>query len=709
MERNNFAALSADRPLTDPRDDRLGYAPFAKHLADSICNVSAPEGLVIAINGPWGSGKTTLLNFVVHYLQQKPQGDQPIIVHFNPWWFSGHEDLARRFFDQLQVVLSKRKVTEKQLQRLIADFAELFSEAPLPYASLGKAVAKFVGPKKKDVIELKKVIVDALKKQKRRILVIIDDIDRLTIDEIRDLFRVVKAIADFPNMIYLLAFNKEVVIKAIEQVQGSVGDAYLEKLVQVSFELPLPDKTSLRKLFFERLGIIFADTPSEFFDQTYWANVYLEGIEHFITTPRDIVRLTNALSVTYPAVKGEVNLVDFVALETLRLFCPMAYDIIRKNPEAFAGCADHRFKNIEELKAFHNFWLEHIQEKDREPIKLMLMRVFPKLQAVWNNVYYGSNWETTWRRQLRACSLKIFPVYFRLAIPESSLSNTEIKAILKLTGDVDAFGIKLVELAKQHCPDGTTKLREFLERFEDYTEKDVPQEHIHLVVRALFDVGDQLLCPEDEHMGMFDFGNALRIGRIIWQLLRRLEEPKRFEVLKEAMSNGRATTIIVREVTLLRQQHGKKGAGEAASGEEEYLISSGHLQELENIALEKIRDAARNNSLHQSPDLISILLRWRDWAGEEAKQWVYKFTSDDTGLITLLEKFLQKNFLWSPSDKVGKIFYKLDYQCLELFIEPDHIINRVKNLAQQKWLTELQKTAIDQFIMEYEVRKKKAN
>ena len=98
--------LQPDTPLTDPSKDRLGYAQFASHLADSICKMTPPDGLVIAIFGTWGSGKTTLLKFIEHYINQKPEVEQPIIVHFNPWWFSGHEDLAKRFFDQMQSILA---------------------------------------------------------------------------------------------------------------------------------------------------------------------------------------------------------------------------------------------------------------------------------------------------------------------------------------------------------------------------------------------------------------------------------------------------------------------------------------------------------------------------------------------------------------------------------------------------------------------------
>lgn len=708
MMPENPNVLSSDKPLTDPRDDRLGYATFAKHLAESICKMTPPEGLVIAIYGPWGAGKTTLLNFVIHYLQQKRQDERPVIVRFNPWWFSGHEDLTRRFFDQLQGVLSKWKIIGKQLKKRIADFAEIVSETPLPYASISKVGAKVFGAKQKDVAELKDSIVNTLKKQKRRILVIIDDVDRLTADEIRQLFRVIKAVADFPNVIYLLAFDREVAIKAAEQMQGLPGEAYLEKIVQVPFELPLPDKASLRRLLFERLAEILVDTPKDLFDQTYWGNVYWDGIDHFITTPRDIVRLANTISVTYPAVKGEVNPVDFIAIETIRLFCPRVYDIIRKNPDAVAGyisdATSFDRSALEDLTSFHNSWLDQVEKEHREPVKRLLVRIFPKLEAVWDRVHYSADMESKWRKQLRACSPDIFPTYFRLAIPEGGISSAEMKASLTLAGDAEAFGAKLLELANQKRPDGTTRVRAFLERLEDYTEKDIPSEHIRSVLQALFDVGDELLQPEDEPTTMFDFGNDIRIGRIIWRLLLRLDGPKRFDVLRKAISDGRAVATIVMEVATFGQQHGKYGSKQP-SPEEEKLITPEQLGELEKSAVEKVRDAAQQGILLRVPNLPYILYRWRDWAGEEeVKQWVLKVISEDKELIILLEKFLQKSFSQSLSDRVGRITYRLDPQWLEPFLEPSQIVYRVKRLAEYDGFTENQRTAMRVFLQEYELR-----
>ena len=84
-------SLSSDRPLGDPGEDRLGYAPFAERLAESLYRLAPREGFVMALYGPWGSGKSTVLGFVEYYLDKMPFDDRPVIVHFNPWWFSGHE------------------------------------------------------------------------------------------------------------------------------------------------------------------------------------------------------------------------------------------------------------------------------------------------------------------------------------------------------------------------------------------------------------------------------------------------------------------------------------------------------------------------------------------------------------------------------------------------------------------------------------------
>jgi len=447
-ESENIHDLFADNPLTDPKQDRLGYAPFARYLADSICKMNFPEGFVIAVNGSWGFGKSTLLNFLVHYLKQKPENEQLVIVPFNPWLLNGDEDITRRFINQLQISLSQLKAVPKGFRKRIADFVKAISEIPLPYAQASKAVVKLFDEKQKDTYELKEELEDTLEDQHPRIVVTIDDIDRLNTDDIMQLFRLLKAIPNFTNVVYVLAFNKDVVYKCIAETQGISGDIYLDKIIQTTFELPLPDIILLRRLLFEKLNAIFANTPKQMCDRTrtHWSNLYFQGIDHFINTPRDIVRLTNILTVAYPVVEGEVNLADFVAIESLRVFCPVIYESIRKNPQYFAGCVNTKntlIPTIDELKHFHNSWLAQLEDKDKEPVKRLLFHLFPKLEAVYCDTHYEAKHESVWRQHLRICSLEMFPSYFRLALTTGEFSHTDAKAILSLAADAKPFGKNL--------------------------------------------------------------------------------------------------------------------------------------------------------------------------------------------------------------------------------------------------------------------------
>jgi len=708
---NEKVEISTDQPLKSPENDRLGFAPFAKKIADIIKAMQVNDSIVFAVQGKWGSGKSTFLNFINFYLNDS---DSTIIVKFNPWWFGNKEDLLMKFFLIMQSTLGKTDKFEKVVKHLI-DFSKILmpilnSVSPM-IGTIGNALfesANKILPDK-TLEGLKSEISEALKEINYKIVVLIDDIDRLSGEEIRELFAIIKAIADFPNTIYILAFDKEIVARSLEKVQEGKGEEYLEKIIQVPIELPLINKISIRNMLIEELNTILIGTPEELFDKTYWGNVFWDGIDFFINNVRDIKRLTNAIRITYPSVKGEVNPIDFIAIETIRIFCPEVYYVIKNNPDKFCG---HTFDfydtslasrdELELLKQFHQNWISNLnysEEKTKNVINL-LKRLFPKFESALGNTRYSSDWESEWRKKCRICSKEIFPRFFLFSIPSDDLSKHEIENILNSANNMEIFVNYLKKLTTQIRSDGTTKLSVFLDRMEDYIP-EISQDNISVIIEVFFKIGDELIIPEDENKGLLNFGNDLRITRIIWQLLQRYNDKNsKFNVLKTAFENGQAISIMVKMIILLYELYQK-----TSNSEEKRILDKEHLDVLQEITLEKIKNAATDNSLLYTPLFPLVLNNWKENGNtDELNNWINQIVNSDEKLPTFLANFLQKKHSWTFSDRVTKINWTLNLNWLKSFIDLDLVEEKCKKLLSNKTLfdklNERQKLAIELFLQE---------
>lgn len=700
-----MTALSADRPSTDPKEDLFGHAPFAMSLANSICRYPGSDGLVLALYGPWGSGKSTVLSYVSHYLELQPEGNRPVVVSFNPWWFSGQENLARAFLGQLQAVLPAKSEKFKKLGDLLGDFAEgvgglidLSGMTGGAGSKIGKLIGLVTKRKPKDVPALKSEISTILRDAGKRILVIIDDIDRLTPEETRQLFTVIKALADFPNVVYLLAFDREVAAQAIEQQSGMPGERYLEKIIQVPFELPPVDRVALRAALFKRLDEVLVDTSDGLFDQSYWTNAFHDGIDPLIQVPRDVVRFTNTLSVTYPAVSGEVNPVDFIALEALRVFLPGLYDVIRTNQDKFSGHSrDNRYDGDQKsTTAFHEQWAQALPEQLRSSTRALLERIFPKI----GQMGYGADWLTQWRRSLRACHPDVFPTYFRMTVPPGAVRRSEMLALLSLADSPAALGDALVQATSEKRPDGLSKARALLERLMDHVEKDIPDEHIPVFIGVLFDIGDFLVLDSDER-GVFDFGNESRAKRVVYHLLKRVERTQRHTLLKTAIEQGRALGVQRYLIAALSDEVKK----EAESGEEA-LVDAATLDDLKACWLAGLTTKLSQHELLGHPRLGRLLAAWCLWGdAAEAKTWCEAATSSNDQLLAFLTKFCSQTRSQTVGDWAVRLQPRLNPAWLERYIDTTACAQRLIDLRQAGVVPDMAREAVDQFLKEFEMLK----
>ncbi len=360
--------LNPDTLISAEEQDRFGRYPLAVDLGRSIHQWQGSSALVVGIIGDWGSGKSSFIEFIrTELLRTTPSTP---VLKFNPWMFTGQQDLVARFFQFLAeaIKLSLPGTKYASITKRLEAIGEGFSLAGR-VSSISAFVAiggAFKGPEQaakqlQSNLELaRRALEQGLNETGQTLVVSIDDIDRLTKDEIRQIFQLVKLTANFPRTVYLLAFDEQA---AADALQLEWGQRFHEKVVQVPVHLPSPSRPGLRDFLFEQIGTVAYrngfDWPGQLKGDfgVVLTELYGRWPVKRMRVPRDAIRLANALSVSLPRVVNDVNLVDFVAVEMLRTWEPAVYqrvsssrwDLVRSEAALFGRTEDSRARITEIL------------------------------------------------------------------------------------------------------------------------------------------------------------------------------------------------------------------------------------------------------------------------------------------------------------------------------------------------------------------------
>lgn len=697
---NYKARLSSDIPVTDPAQDAYGFAGFAKSLAKAIRVTPSPHGLVMAIHGPWGAGKSSLLNLVKYELRTVLEEEGPIIIDFNPWWFNGRDQLAGQLLAQFGTSLRNESSALLKIGELMAEYSGALSKAVAfstgtPWIDRPvNALLKLLKRKPKEVPQLKAEISNLLQTSKRRVLFIIDDLDRLTPEEIREVFKVVKALADFPNVIYLLSFDELVVAEALSKSLGVNGSAYLEKIVQASFALPSVDSPSLQRKLFAELDLLIDSLPAAKFDSTYWGNVYFDGLNNFIRKPRDIIRLINALAVTYPPVAGEVNPVDYIALEFIRVFQPVAYGTIRDNKEMFTGVIGHAGPARDTVKVFHQEWLGELDERDRSSVQALMERLFPKVASTIGRTIYGNEFLARCRQDLRACSPDLFDVYFQFGLPDDHLTQSELMKLLELTSDLPVLVATLKAAKRIIRQDGRSKARDYVDRLTQLSEDALSSRQAERLVEAVFSMEEDLLTAADSRGGTSGIPNSWRIMWLLNHLLARVPEADRTGLLLRCIQEGRAYSTMINVVgRLIEAVTDPAKHGEWMDGIDEQSVLDMKAAVVARIGSADVLDLVSTESTK------SVLFNWFSWSNPDAvRAKLTPALADDALLSQLLPKFLGKGTSYAWGDRVARTTYHLDPRDLERYFDLDELLTRVETLLPDLPVDSLVRIAAEKYV-----------
>jgi predicted KAP-like P-loop ATPase len=519
-----------DSPIISSSQDALSRSPVAFEFALTIRELNAAEGLVVGVLGAWGYGKSSFINLMREQFESVPK---LTVVDFNPWMFSGSRQLVDFFFTEIAAEL---KVSDKKRFAIIADWLNEYAGVLTPLASIvpipGLGVAVDGAQKlisglaastdaDRSTRQLRDKLRSALAGLDQPIVVVVDDIDRLTSVEIREIFKLVRLTASFPNVIYILAFDRERVERALDE-DGIPGRAYLEKIVQLSFDVPQIPNRLLRSNALEELDRVLGAVESDQLDQSRWAEAFFGVIEPLLHNIRDVTRYALSARSTIRGLTGHVDLVDVLTLEAIRVFRPELFRELTLMRVALTPSVGFSVRDQSDVAQKQFDGLAKTFVDDGELVVNLIRTLFPAGRRFIDNQNYGSASVSSWRKSHRVAHFDYFSLYLDRFAPEELDAFRVAEKAQFLLEDAGALSAYLRSIDPK-------QLEGVLEGLESY-ESTFTFESVVPATSTLLNLID--VIPDRPNRGMFDIGRPeISVSRVVLRMLTKVDDEEQRESL----------------------------------------------------------------------------------------------------------------------------------------------------------------------------------
>lgn len=433
--------LRSDIPITDISQDLFSRKPLTDIIVKAIREYVSysTNCITIGIYGEWGEGKTSVMNIVKHRLEQLKYKDRLLIANYNPWLIKDQESMLVDFFRTVMGSGFSKKLYSyfRQYGNLITYIAGQASEkvAPLSGGTVSSLVSKLINGlpgNELSLVDSKEKISSQLKKENRHLIVFIDDLDRLNNREIHTVFRLIKQVADFENVIYLVAMDFDRVASALGS-NNSYGSRFIDKIIQIPITLPKLQQADLLRELRRMLDELMKelDIPVDLLD----IELVATNVIGLVRNERDITRFYNTLLLLLPSVKHELNLNDFCRLEFLNVYDTSIYKTIYNHgsellrlhtSDMLVALAPE--KADEEVEKRYNKTIDDFKQQYGPEVSTIVTKLFPKR--------FRSDDETAYERT-SINHLEFFDRYFIRDYQEGSISHAEVSALLSIILSID--------------------------------------------------------------------------------------------------------------------------------------------------------------------------------------------------------------------------------------------------------------------------------
>ena len=513
------AHISHDKPIEHLAEDELGRQRLAETIARQALKPPGSEGLVVGVTGEWGSGKSSVLNMVEE--AGASVDPEAVFIRFNSWMFSGSQDLVQRFFVELGAQL-KKDGRFKQISSRLNEYGERlipFVDAILKTKATD-ALTQWRTSRERSVEERRAELRALLEPLEHRIVVLIDDVDRLDQHEIREVMRLVKLVGDFPKITYILAFDRRKTEAACGDETMS-GRDYLEKILQVVHPLPPVPPSTLQRLLLGEIGkAVHKDIDPVSVED--WSAIFLQVILPMIDSPRDIKRYINAAPAALALVGDEVAVVDVLALTAIAVFETDVHDLLgvtrtaltndRETDELLLDKDKRREQHREAIQRF----VGAATPEHRPSVESFCRRIFPHSAQHLGGLNSDDGPLFEWRRDRRVAWPEVLDAYLHKTVGADVVTTGLTRQAVEALGDEERF-------AALCAPLSPTQLEDLIQRVDDYVDEIAPERAADAALTLL----NRLEALRTEKTHMFDFGPEPSLGRPIVRLLRRVDQADR--------------------------------------------------------------------------------------------------------------------------------------------------------------------------------------
>ncbi|WP_035645894.1 P-loop NTPase fold protein [Flavobacterium sp. ASV13] len=351
---NNIHFLD-DSAISNPQQDLFNFKFYAGKIQKLIqLNSSNPEPITIGIYGKWGEGKTSFLNLIedkIDHFEKKEEDKEYLKFHFNPWRYSNEDEMLFDFFDALSKKFYVQESTNLQeVGKWISKYSKYLkavkisatvglpkifnSKVSFDISEIFQALGEDLKGDELTLDLLKNKVNETIKTAKFKVVVFIDDLDRLDKEEIYTILKLIKLNANFSNFIFIVNIDSDHVAKAIKNRYGDDiedGHFFLEKIINIPIHLPKIEDADLREFFRKKLEQVKVNLSLSNSEkaQEMFKEIDMEFSSDLFSSPREIIRVLNSFFLGAFAIGDEVNLRDLFWIEYLKIKNGECYNFIK--------------------------------------------------------------------------------------------------------------------------------------------------------------------------------------------------------------------------------------------------------------------------------------------------------------------------------------------------------------------------------------------